>query len=81
VRCGAYREDLADLLRRVTTGHLGLNPNSRFALHRLLHPCLFSVAFAWSGTSHMNMTDLGSQRLTRLQYLLRGGSLFPGIVL
>jgi hypothetical protein len=65
----------------MTTGRLSLNPNSRFALYRLLHLCLLSSAFAWSGTTHTSMTDPGCQRITHLQYLLRGDPLFPGIVL
>src|SRR5215203_3249855 len=81
VQCGAYRGDLADPLRRMTTGRLSLNPNSRFALYRLLHLCLLSAAFAWSGTTHTSMTELGSQRITHLQYLLRKDPHFPGIVL
>jgi hypothetical protein len=77
VQCGAYRGDLADPLRRMTTGRLSLNPNSRFALYRLLHLCLLSAALAWSGTTHTSMTELGSQRITHLQYLLREIRHFP----
>ena len=44
VQCGAYRGDLADPLRRLTSGRLSLNPNSRFALCQLLHLCLLSAA-------------------------------------
>jgi hypothetical protein len=80
-QCGAYRGELSDPLRRMTTGRLSLNPNSRFALYRLLHLCLLSSAFAWSGTTHTSMTDPGCQRITHLQYLLRGDPLFPGITL
>ena len=75
---GAYRGDRADPPRRVTTDRLGLKSDCRFAFYRLLHLCLLSAAFAWSGTTHMSMTDLGRQRITHLQYLLRGDSLFPG---
>jgi hypothetical protein len=78
VQCGAYRGDRADPPRRMTTGRLSLNPNSRFALNRLLHLCLLSADFAWSGTTHTSMTDPGCQRITHLQCLLRGDSFFPG---
>ena len=77
MQCGAYRGDLADSLRRVTTSYLSLNPNSRFALYRFLDLCLLSSAFAWSGTTHTSMTHPGCQRITHLQYLLRRDSRFP----
>jgi hypothetical protein len=41
----------------------------------------FRSSLMWSGTTQTSMTDPGCQRITHLQYLLRGDPLFPGIVL
>ena len=78
VQGGAYRGDRADPLRRVTTDRLGLKSDCRFSLYRLLHLCLLSAASAGSDTTHMSMTNPGCQRITHLQYLLRGDLPFPG---
>src|SRR5919112_189203 len=41
--------------------------------------CLLSAASAGSDTTHMSMTDPGCQRITHVQYLLRGDSPFVSL--